>query len=68
VIGQGQPVKTVDYGAGETTSRLAFTATAAGFYAVTVEDAAGKTAYTDPIWVAAAALMLRVRVTEVRTP
>lgn len=53
VIGQGQPVKTVDYRAGETTSRLAFTATAAGFYAVTVEDAAGKTAHTDPIWVAA---------------
>jgi len=53
VIGRGLPVKTVDYRAGETISRIAVTATAPGFYVVTVEDAIGKTAYTDPIWVEA---------------
>ena len=46
-------MKTVDYRAGETISRIAVTATAPGFYVVTVEDAIGKTAYTDPIWVEA---------------
>jgi hypothetical protein len=53
VICQGQPVKVVDYSAGETTSRIVFSATAAGFCAVTAEDVLGKTAYTDPIWVEA---------------
>lgn len=54
VICQGKPVKMVDYSAGETTLRVVFSATAAGFCLVTAEDAAGKTAYTDPIWVEAA--------------
>jgi hypothetical protein len=53
VICQGQPVKVVDYTAGETTSRMVFSATAPGFCAVTAEDTFGKTAYTDPIWVQA---------------
>jgi hypothetical protein len=53
VICRGQPVKVVDYSAGETTSRIVFSATAAGFCAVTVEDVVGKTAYSDPIWVEA---------------
>jgi hypothetical protein len=51
VISQGRPVKVVDYSAGETSSRIDFSAIAAGFYAITVEDAVGNTAYSDPIWV-----------------
>ena len=43
----------VDYNAGETASRIVFSATAAGFCAVTVQAAVGNTAYTDPIWVQA---------------
>jgi hypothetical protein len=47
---QGQPPTVVDYG-GETISRLEFKATAPGFCALTAQDALGKTAYTNPIWV-----------------
>jgi hypothetical protein len=51
VICQGQPAKVVDYGGHETTSHLEFVATVPGFCALTAEDALGKTAYTNPIWV-----------------
>ena len=51
VICQGQPVKVVEYSAGETIARVVFSATAPGFCAITVEDALGEIAYTDPIWV-----------------
>lgn len=49
VITDGKPHETVDYH-GERTVRLAVPATG-GWDALTVEDRAGKTAYTDPIWV-----------------
>jgi len=48
---QGQTVKTADYTADTTASRLTFSATAPGFCLVTVTDAVGNTAYSDPIWV-----------------
>ncbi|HEX8756566.1 MAG TPA: CehA/McbA family metallohydrolase [Steroidobacteraceae bacterium] len=49
VIADGKPHETVDYH-GERTVRLTLPATG-GWDALTVEDRAGKTAYTDPIWV-----------------
>jgi Carboxypeptidase regulatory-like domain len=48
VIVDGKPRKTVNY-RGERTARLAVHA-AGGWDALIVEDRAGKTAYTDPIW------------------
>jgi Carboxypeptidase regulatory-like domain len=53
VICQGQPVKAVDFRNGETIANLDFVATEPGFCALTAEDALGKTAYTNPIWVEA---------------
>ncbi len=53
VICQGQPAKAVDYRNGETTAKLEFMATEPGSCALTAEDALGKTAYTNPIWVEA---------------
>ena len=53
VMCQGQPAKVVDYGSGETIARLEFIASVPGFCAATAEDALGKTAYTNPIWVEA---------------
>lgn len=52
LIVDGKPLKTVNYH-GERTTRLTLPATA-GWDALTVVDGAGKTAYTDPIWVRAA--------------
>ena len=48
-MADGKPHETVDYH-GERTVRLAVPATG-GWDALTVEDRAGKTAYTNPIWV-----------------
>lgn len=52
LIVDGKPRKTVEYH-GERKARLVIPATG-GWVALTVEDAAGKTAYTDSIWVPAA--------------
>lgn len=49
VIVDGKASRTVDYN-GARTARLAVSA-AGGWDALTIEDRAGKTAYTDPIWV-----------------
>ncbi len=56
IISQGKPAGTTDYAAGQTSAHLAVPITGAspGWYALTVEDAKGMTAYTDPIWVATA--------------
>jgi len=53
VVCNGQPVKVLDFGTGETVASISFSATRPGFCAVTAEDVLGNTAYTDPIWVAA---------------
>jgi len=55
VIRQGVPVNTVAY-KGESTAHMTIpvSGSSPGWYALTVEDAAGGKAYTDPIWVAAA--------------
>jgi hypothetical protein len=56
LISGGKPIDVVHYAAGATTAR--FTApvsgSAPGWFALTVEDTKGMTAYTDPIWVATA--------------
>jgi hypothetical protein len=54
VIHQGRTVQTALY-TGQTSAQLTvpLKADAAGWYALTVEDAAGARAYTDPIWVEA---------------
>jgi hypothetical protein len=51
VIVDGKPHKTIEYH-GERTARFAVSATG-GWDALTVEDRAANTAYTDPIWVRA---------------
>jgi hypothetical protein len=52
IISQGKPVATVAY-KGETKAHLTTPANGSspGWYALTVEDAAGKKAYTNPIWI-----------------
>ena len=56
LIKGGRPIDVVNYAAGQTAAR--FTApvngSTPGWFALTVEDAKGMTAYTDPIWVATA--------------
>jgi hypothetical protein len=51
VVCQGRAVHTVDYASGETIAQLELAASEPGACAITVEDAAGMTAYSDPIWV-----------------
>jgi hypothetical protein len=54
IISQGKTVAKVAY-AGETRAHLTVPANGSspGWYALTVEDAAGKKAYTNPIWIEA---------------
>ena len=50
VISNGKPIDVVRY-TGQTTAHLTAPASTPGWFALTVEDAKGSTAYTDPIWV-----------------
>jgi hypothetical protein len=56
IISDGRPVDVVHYAPGQTTAHLTATIDGSrpGWRAVTVEDAKGMTAYTDPIWVTTA--------------
>jgi hypothetical protein len=56
VIRNGEPVDTVRYAAGQTTAHLAarVDGSTPGWLALTVADAKGLTAYTEPIWIATA--------------
>ena len=51
LISNGKPIGVVRY-TGQTTAHLTAPASTPGWFALTVEDAKGMTAYTDPIWVA----------------
>jgi len=55
VVRNGKPISTAQYAAGQTTAHLTapINGSTPGWYALTVEDAKGMTAYTDPIWVEA---------------
>jgi hypothetical protein len=53
LISRGAVVKSLDLAGRETHVDLPLTAMGQTWYALTVEDAAGEHAYTDPIWVAA---------------
>jgi hypothetical protein len=54
LISAGKTVDVVHYAAGRTTAHLTapVSGSTPGWFALTVEDAKGMTAYTDPIWVA----------------
>jgi hypothetical protein len=56
VIRNGEPVDTVRYAADQTTAHLTarVDGSTPGWLALTIEDAKGLTAYTDPIWIATA--------------
>jgi hypothetical protein len=56
LVSNGKAITVVAYPPGRTTAHLSapLDATLSGWCAVTVEDATGMTAYTDPIWVATA--------------
>jgi hypothetical protein len=57
LIGGGAVLKTLDLGSAGRETHVDFPLTAGGpgWYALTVEDAAGMRAYTDPIWVSVVA-------------
>lgn len=51
IVCSGRIVRTIDYPAAATSARFDFAATEPGACAVTVEDAAGMSAYSNPIWI-----------------